>query len=312
MMEYELDIKENALDSFNEALAKFELGQNGEIRQFKFAILHLSHFLELVLKLYITSVDEDLIFSKCFRHIEKRAKKDSIDLLKSYQLFCEEGFDFQSLLNDIPFPHTITLDQALAFSKCEKCSTTGVEFVDIDFCKDIEWIKGLRNNIEHYQFRLPPKEVRLCIGRLVRGVSEFIDIFDLFDLENEVGKNNYEIFSILADEYTHLLNEAKKEVEEKEANAFRGVRPKFYACIEWNVYECPECSNNTLIPSEASSTGYKCTFCSNEESDEIEIPCDCCGVMAAAEEMEKWPMDDGSVDNLCYFCSDKYQADKDD
>ncbi|RDT51945.1 hypothetical protein DXF93_23780 [Escherichia coli] len=311
-MEYQLDIKENALDSFNEALAKFELGQSGEIRQFKFSILHLSHFLELVLKLYITSVDENILFSKCFRHIEKRSKKDSIDLLKAYQLLCDEEFDFESLLNEIPFPHTITLDQALAFSKCEKCSITDVAFVDIDFCKDIEWIKGLRNNIEHYQFRLSPKEARLCIGRLVRGAAEFIEIFDLFNLESEVGEHNYGIFSILADEYTHLLNEAEKEVEEKEAETFLGVRHKFYALIEWNVYECPECSNKTMIPSETSSTGYKCTFCENEESDEIEIPCDCCGSMAVADEMATWQMDDGSVENRCYFCSGQYYADKDD
>lgn len=311
-MEYQLGLKENALDSFNEALVKFELGQGGDIRQFKFAILHISHFLELVLKLYITSVDENILFSKCFRHVEKRSKKDAIDLLDAYNLLCEEGFDFEGLLRDIPFPHTITLDQALSFSQCEKCSKTGVQFVDIDFCKDIEWIKGLRNNIEHYQFRLPPKEARLCIGRLVRGVAEFIDIFDLFDLESEVGAHNYKIFSILADEYTHLLQEAEKEVEEKEAEAFRGVRHKFYALIEWNVYECPECSNNTMIPSETSSTGYKCTFCANEESDEIEIPCDCCGTMAVADEMETWQMDDGLVENRCYFCSGQYYADKDD
>ncbi|HGE6737092.1 TPA: hypothetical protein ACGCBI_000515 [Serratia marcescens] len=73
-MEYELDIKENAMDSLKEALAKYELGDQGEFRQYKFAILHFSHFLELILKLYISSVDEALLFSKCFRYVEKRAK----------------------------------------------------------------------------------------------------------------------------------------------------------------------------------------------------------------------------------------------
>jgi len=166
-MEYRLDIKENALDSFNEALAKFEQGESGELRHYKFAILHLSHFLELVLKLYVASVDKNLVFSKCYKHVEKRAKKEAINLLQSYQLLCSEGFDFEALLTNVPHPHTITLDQALEFSKCEKCGVTGVDFVDVDFCNDIEWLKGLRNNIEHYQFRLPPKEVRLCISRLV-------------------------------------------------------------------------------------------------------------------------------------------------
>ncbi|MEW9062952.1 hypothetical protein AB2567_21075, partial [Klebsiella michiganensis] len=33
---------------------------------------------------------------------------------------------------------------------------------------------------------------------------------------------------------------------------------------------------------------FVCTFCENEESDEIEIPCDCCGSMAVADEMATW------------------------
>lgn len=311
-MEYQLDIKENALDSFNEALAKFEQGENGELRHYKFAILHLYHFLELVLKFYVASVDKNLVFSKCYKHVEKRAKNESITLLQAYQLLCKEGFDFGSLLASIPHPHTIKLDQALEFSKCEKCGVTGVDFVGVDFCNDIEWLKGLRDNIEHYQFRLPPKEVRLCIGRLVRGVAEFVDIFSLFDLESEVGKESYHVFEVLADEYAHLLKEAEREVAEKKEETYRGVRPKDYVFIEWNVYQCPECSNNTMIPSDDSSTGYKCTICSNEESDEIEVPCDCCGAMATIEEMATWEMDDGTIEYRCYFCSGQYYADKDD
>ena len=112
-MEYQLDIKGNALDSFNEALTKFEQGENGELRHYKFAILHLSHFLELVLKLYVSSVDKNLIFSKCYKHVEKRAKKEKVNLLQSYQLLRSEGFDFEAVLTNVSHPHTITLDQVL-------------------------------------------------------------------------------------------------------------------------------------------------------------------------------------------------------
>ena len=311
-MEYELDIKENALDSFNEALDKFEQGEAGEVRNYKFAILNLAHFLELTLKLYLRSVDESLIFSKCFRHVEKRAKKESINLLDAYELLTSEDFDLSSLINDIALPHTVTLDQALEFSKCERCSRTGVKFVDVDFCNDIEWIKGLRNNIEHYQFKLPPKEVRLCIGRLTRGVVEFLDLFSLFDLEKEVGKAKLHVFKNLADEYSQLLKEAERVVEETEKNLYKGVRPKHYVFIDWNVYECPECLNETLITNDSSSTGYRCTFCSNEESDEIEIPCGCCGVMAPSGEMGVMGMDDGTEEVRCYYCSGQYHVDKND
>lgn len=311
-MEYELGIKENALDSFLEALDKFEQGEAGDLRSYKFAILNFSHFLELTLKLYICSIDENLVYSKCFRHVESRAKKEGISLLDAYQILVREGFDFSSLLKAIPFPHTITLDQALEFAKCEKCSVTGVHFVDVDFSDDVEWIKGLRNNIEHYHFKLTPKEVRLCIGRLVRGVIEFLDAFSLFNLEHEVGAAKYHVFKVLADEYAQLLKEAERDVKESEAETFKGVRPKHYVFIDWNVYECPQCLNNTMIPNPESGTGYRCTFCSNEESEEIEVACDCCGIMAPSEEMASWPMDDGTVESRCYYCSGQNSADKDD
>jgi hypothetical protein len=32
-----------------------------------------------------------------------------------------------------------------------------------------------------------------------------------------------------------------------------------------------------MIPDEESGTGYKCTFCGNIESEDIEVNCDCCG-----------------------------------
>ncbi len=311
-MEYKLDIKENAMDSLNEALAKFDLGERGDTRQYKFAILHFSHFLELVLKLYIESVDEHLLFSKCFKYIERRARVDSINLIEAYEKVTSEGFELGTLLVNISHPHTITLDQALEFSKHEKCSITDVNFVDIDFCDDIGWIKGLRNNIEHYQFRLSPKEARLCIGRLIRGVDEFTNIFDLFDLKSEVGEENYKVFEVLADEYAQKVKEGEREVLEKEADAYRGVRPKHYALIEWSVYECPECEKKTMIPFADSSTGYKCTICDNEDSDEIEVECDCCGVSAPSEGMDIWHTDDGSFEYRCYHCSGRYRSDKDD
>ena len=46
----ELNLFENAIDSLNEALIKYNEGQEGNTRAFKFCILHLSQFFELILK----------------------------------------------------------------------------------------------------------------------------------------------------------------------------------------------------------------------------------------------------------------------
>nr|WP_315231841.1 hypothetical protein [uncultured Albidiferax sp.] len=311
-MNYELTIEQNAIDSLEEALACFKSGQGGKVKSYKFAILHMSHFLELTLKMYVATLEENLIFSKCFRYAEKLADSDKTNILEAIEKLKNNKFEFQSLIKSEPNPHTITLDQAMKLAKCEKCSRTGVDFVGTDFSDDVNWIKGLRNNIEHYQFSLAPKEVRLTIGRLVRSSVEFVDIFGLFNLEEKIGKESLDIFNGLADEYIQSLTEAKLEVAEQEAEAFRGVRPKHYAFIEWNVYSCPECSNPTLIPNKDSSSGYRCTFCKNEESGEIEVSCDSCGASAPSEEMKAWRLDDDVIEYRCDYCTGQYQADRSD
>lgn len=40
---HELDLLENALDSLAEALSKFEEGEDGEHKAYKFAVLHLGN-----------------------------------------------------------------------------------------------------------------------------------------------------------------------------------------------------------------------------------------------------------------------------
>lgn len=73
-MKFSFDIKSNAIDSFNESLAKYEQGQAGDIKSFKFAITHLAHSIELVLKIYLQTLDEFLVFSKCFKEVEKKGQ----------------------------------------------------------------------------------------------------------------------------------------------------------------------------------------------------------------------------------------------
>jgi hypothetical protein len=46
-MAYQLGIQENSIDSFNEEQAKYRKGEGGQVRAYKFAILHMAHFLEL-------------------------------------------------------------------------------------------------------------------------------------------------------------------------------------------------------------------------------------------------------------------------
>lgn len=301
IVRFEFDIKENAIDSFNEALSKYEEGEAGELKAFKFSIIHLAHCIELVLKMYLQSLDESLVFSSCYKEVAKRAKADGSSLLDAFNSLEYEGCDFESFVRGKSNPHTVTVEQALAVAMCETCSVSGNNIVDQDFIDDIIWMKSLRNSIEHFQFEFTAKEVRLCIGRLVRGLSDFTDVFSVFDLEEEIGTEKLHVFEVLVDEYEQELKEASIDVSEAKYALFAGVRPKHQMHIEWNVYTCGDCGNETMIPNAESSTGYRCTVrsCGNEESGEIEVDCAICGCLWPNGEMSYW---EDTYDNVCPRC----------
>lgn len=298
-MKLKLDIKSNALDSFNEALVKFESGQNGNRTALKFSILHLAHCIELVLKLYVQTIDEYLIYCACYSKVNKASKDLKVSPLDAYTSLKASGLDFSTLIAGHPNPFTITVNQALSIVKNESCGSIGNKFVDVDFLTDVESMKTLRNAIEHYEFEFELKQVRLLIGRLVRGLDNFTDVFSLFSLEKEVGEDRFSVFSVLVDEYEQTLSEAHYEVTETRDALFRSLRPKERMFHEWNVYYCEDCGHDTIIPNGNSSTGYKCTYCGNEESEEIEVDCDVCGLPWANGELSYWGEEVGDVCPRC-------------
>jgi hypothetical protein len=290
---YELDIIGNAIDSLNEALDKYEQGKNGCQRSHKFALLNFCHFMESILKHYISTVEENLIYSRVFKVVTKRAKDDEISLIEAFEVLENEEFDFESPIKGNPNPYTITLDMALEYVESDK------EYFDSDFASQIRSLKDLRNDIEHHKFRMNTKEVRLALGSLTRGFDEFTDIFSIVSLQDVIGKKQLGVFQTLADEYEHELEEAKVEVRESHNAAFRGVRPKHQFCVNWESYDCPECNiSDLMIPDEDSSTGFKCTMCGNKESEEIEVDCEICGSSWPNGEMSSW------VDTYTYTCPD--------
>ncbi|WP_417526551.1 hypothetical protein [Marinomonas shanghaiensis] len=293
MHKYELDIIGNAIDSLDEALDKYAQGQNGCTRSHKFALLHFCHFMELILKHYISTVEENLIYSKVFRVVTKRAKDDGVSLIEAFETLENEEFDFESPIKGDQNPHTITLDMALEYVESDK------EYFDSEFASEIRSLKDLRNNIEHHKFEMNTKEVRLVLGRLTRGFDEFTDIFSVVGLQDVINKKQLGVFQTLADEYEHELEEAKVEVREAHNTAFRGVRPKHQYDVHWATYDCPECNvSDLMIPNVDSSTGFKCTMCGNEDSEDIEVDCEICGSSWPNGEMSSW------VDTYSYTCPD--------
>jgi hypothetical protein len=267
MPNLELDLLDNAVDSLNEALKKYQQGKEGDQKAYKFCIQHLSHFFELILKYYVTQSHPLLIYKNPFAKIIN-GESQTIGLHEAVNFLKNEGHDFSK-----------------------------------DFEDDLKWLKKLRNDIEHHKFSMNVTEVDDSIGRLMKAIVIFDEEHENIDLSGHISNEHYEVFHTLAETYEGRLIKAKKEVEDAEKEAYRGVGPKEYGFVKFAIYHCYECDHETMIPNEDSSTGYKCTFCGNEESDEIEEECTMCGSAWPRSEMScmEWT-DEGDYENLCPVC----------
>lgn len=273
MDQHNLDLLGNAIDSLVEALEKFEQGERGEPKGYKFAVLHMAHFVELTFKYHITEKHPLLIFSQPFAPTLNTQK-------------------------------TIGLWEAVNFINNEKEGTVSKEFRT-----DLAWLKDLRNQIEHHKFEMKVAEVRSTMGRLFRAMMEFIVDYTDLDIESKIPDNVKETFKVLSDEYEMQLRDAMKLADEVEAanqsnNPFEddGDPPRV---------ECTSCGHYTMVVNQDSATGYRCTFCFEEESDDMPCDCDGCGVRTTRGDLYRTLTDDGE-ELRCYICSGRYLADKED
>lgn len=267
MPDIELDLLDNATDSLNEALAKYQQGKAGDEKAYKFCVQHMAHFLELILKYYVTKSHPLLIYKNPFAKVINSESQ------------------------------TIGLFEAINFLKNE-----GRQITD-KFEKDITWLKKLRNNIEHHKFSMDVDDVEETIGRLMSAVVEFDETHESIDLSTYISADQYDLFHTLAKTYERKLEKAELAVQEAEKEAYRGYRQKEYSLVDFNIYHCYECGHDTMIPNEDSSTGYRCTFCENEESDDIEVSCGMCGVPWPVGEMTYLDYSgDGHSEYYCPHC----------
>lgn len=148
-MKHTLELLENAFDSLDEALRKYEEGEDFEPRAYKFAVLHFAHFLELLFKYYVSQAHPLLIYKNPF---SKRIEQEN----------------------------TIGIWDAIQFLKNEG------KAVSPELMKDLEWIKKLRNSIEHFKFEMDVREVRRTLGRLIRATEEFNSEVGLLNMQDHI------------------------------------------------------------------------------------------------------------------------------
>lgn len=69
------------------------------------------------------------------------------------------------------------------------------------------------------------------------------------------------------------------------------------------IIYCVECASDSMIPENDSETGYRCVYCDNEYSDEIESDCTMCGITWPSDDLRRvvWT-DEGDVEIICPRC----------
>lgn len=274
MSKHELNLLDNAIDSLHESLVKYEQGENGDVKAYKFAILHISHFLELIFKYHLFNQDPLSIYISS----SSKDSKKTISFWTAVELISKETGEIQK---------------------------------SSDFRVDLDWLKKLRNDIEHHKFEMNVDEVKDSLGRIFRSLLEFLELFSDLSLEDLIPENLLRSFKLLSNEYERRRQDAINEAQLREHNAYACVKPKYRGDVNFNRYTCPDCNSPTMIPDDDSSSGYRCLFCENEESCEIPVNCDACGVEYTTDEMNTWELDSGGIEYRCYYCSGQSAMDKD-
>lgn len=249
-MKQKFDILENAISSLREALLKFEEGSSKNLIAYKFSVLHFSHFFELLFKHYVTLSHPLLIYKNPF---SKNLQKEN----------------------------TIGLWEAIQFLKNEG------RIISTDFNSDLEWIKKLRNDIEHFKYEFDVVDVRHILGRLIRATDEFNAEFGLIDISSLLSGPYLSIYSELGDEYKARVATAK--ISAKNASEDR------------IAYSCNFCGESGVAAKIDNK--LHCKFC--EEIDPL-FKCCHCGDEFREDEIIIWNDEHPpEIEHMCEFCYDR-------
>lgn len=298
-MKLKLGLIDNACDSLNEALRKYKQGSDGEVVAHKYVVVHLAHFAELILKGFVNSINEYLVYEKCFEHLTKEAKRREISVESVYDALVEEGFDFDGLVEKNG-GKTISTSKALSFVK----SRNGADKDCVDFLEKVDYIKDIRNDVLHFEVGMSVFDVRRNAGVLIRGATDFCNNEGLVDIRTRVDRDLLSIFDAFFNEEEFCLDEKEVEASYFIRNINNGLPRKSYAKGIGFVYsyECDFCSRYTMVPDSSSWTKYSCKVCGEKTSSTLEIPCAVCGCPVQMWHMTPVKTDSGDewVCENCY------------
>lgn len=239
--DFVLDLEHNALSSllhgikhYVDALAllnaKFSKPYKLITDNFKFAIIHIFHSVELFLKARLAKAHPLLIYSKPENEINDDA-------------------------------HTVGLEVLLG-----RLNNIGVIFEKEDR-SDINSLRKMRNSIEHHKIQKDIEDVKLYVGRAARFLEKFLEGELDITLKEEIlkedfqeGEDTYKILSEAIHSYEERLQKAKEEMEKYLPV---DIKDRF---TDYEIITCDTCGEETIIiPDDRYEDNHtKCFFCEEE------------------------------------------------
>lgn len=300
MKKLTLSMMENAIDSLEEGLSSYTKGVEN-IRMYKFSILNISHFLELALKACVQDFHVDLVFSDVLKEVKEKEKKEKKDF---FQILSDE----QSYLSTVKKKkHTITAKNAADILGDFYCTKNKNYIFPKSEKEKVVSLINLRNEIMHYECLFEDRAVRLLIGSALRIVNELFDYFNFVSLEKAISAENRPLLEDLLDEYEHLTNEAKLDIQAKLDDYYKDIYNNDHIVDrEFLSLDCSSCGGiGTMVEDKESSTGIRCVFegCGNEDSSDTPVECDECGSRVHPDSIEEMTDSEGIVvHSICDSC----------
>lgn len=178
---HKLDIYQNAIDSLNEGIEMCEKALKDESK-YKFSIILITNFMELILKRLVELENKLLIF-------------------------------------DEPYSEKISKAKTITWSQAIQILTNSGKIINKKLIDDIKKITCIRNNIVHSKFEYNVYEIDSIILSVIDGLRQLYLVTSGEDLINDVQENTRAFLEKIKHDYLNQLHQAqfraKDESEEK-------------------------------------------------------------------------------------------------
>jgi hypothetical protein len=232
-------LRQNALDSMEEALKKFQEGLDGSEKSLKFSILNISHFVELSFKYFISKINQIFIYEKpCAEKLNNTKTISFWDSINLYKNLNPNNLD-------------IMYDKELRF------------------IENMNWLKKIRNEIAHNEFEMDIEHTRNNLGRILAFMNQLYISEGESSLDKSLSANLKDLFNFVIDEFKRKLSFAKYDAKNEADKYYQSenqVEPDSNNFGEI-LRLCSSCENKTLTY-RSEEDKYYCHFCNEfDEAD---------------------------------------------